>query len=106
MNVLEKIKTERTKAMKNKETVRLSMIRMMLATIETEKGKTGKDLTDERILELITRNRNNLNEEIKSLEQAGRDATLQKQQREVVEEFLPISEEEIREFMRNLCVIM
>ncbi|MDK2600792.1 GatB/YqeY domain-containing protein [Bacillus stercoris] len=103
MSLLEQIKKDRTQAMKEKDSVKLGMLRMLLSTFDTERGKTGSDLSEERILELITRNRNNLNEEIKSLEDADRDSSLQKQQLEVVLSYLPkqLSEDEIREIVES-----
>lgn len=99
--MIEQLKTERLKAMKAKDQTRLVTIRMILSTFETERGKVGRDLTKDEELSFVNRNRNNLLEEIASLESAGRDAAKQKEQLAIVLEFLPkqLTEDEVDTFV-------
>lgn len=102
--MIEELKTQRLKAMKSGDKTRLITIRMILSTMETERGKVGRELTPEEELGLVNRNRNNLVEEIKSLEDAGRDTSEQQKQLAVVLEFLPaqLSEQEVDAFVQKV----
>lgn len=102
--MIEKLKEQRLQAMKNKDKTRLTMTRMILSTFDAERGKLGRDLTEEEQLSFVNRNRNNLLEEIKSLEEAGRDTSEQKQQLAIVLEFLPkqLTEEEVNAFVQKV----
>lgn len=102
--MIEQLKAQRLKAMKEGDKTRLVTLRMILSTFETERGKVGRDLTQEEELAFVNRNRNNLLEEIKSLEVAGRDTSEQQKQLAIVLEFLPkqLSEEEVNAFVQKV----
>lgn len=96
-----KIKELIKEAMRNKEKVKLSTLRLLLSTIETERGKQGKEsiyhFTEEEIEALIKRNLKAVTQEIESLVKAERDTSTQEQEKLILEDLLPeqVSEEEL-----------
>jgi uncharacterized protein len=105
MNLLEKIEQELKSAMKSGNTVRIETLKMLKSDISYEKGKTGKDLTDELLLEVVTRSAKRRRESIKEFEKGGRQdlVDIETKQLAVVEEFLPkqMTEAEIEAFITN-----
>jgi uncharacterized protein len=103
MNLLEKIEQELKSAMKSGNTVRTETLKMLKSDISYEKGKTGKELTDELLLEVVTRSAKRRRESIKEFQKGGRQDLVDKETEElaVVEEFLPkqMTEEEIDAFI-------
>ena len=105
MNLLEKIEQELKSAMKSGNTVRTETLKMLKSDISYEKGKTGKDLTDELLLEVVTRSAKRRRESIKEFQKGGRQDLVDEETEElaVVEEFLPkqMTEEEIDAHITN-----
>ena len=105
MNLLEKIEQELKSAIKSGNTVRIETLKMLKSDISYEKGKTGKDLTDELLLEVVTRSAKRRRESIKEFEKGGRQdlVEIETKQLAVVEEFLPkqMTEAEIDAFITN-----
>jgi uncharacterized protein YqeY len=103
MNLLEKIEQELKSAMKSGNSVRTETLKMLKSDISYEKGKTGKELTDELLLEVVTRSAKRRRESIKEFQKGGRQDLVDKETEElaVVEEFLPkqMTEEEIDTFI-------
>lgn len=103
--MITQIKKDMVQAMKNKDKDKLSTLRMLLATIETERGKVGistvEDFSNEQIETLINRNIKALNNEIQSVLAVGRDASKQEIEKEVLLAYLPtqLTEEEIRSYI-------
>jgi uncharacterized protein len=99
--MIKRIKDDMKQAMKDKNKEKLSTLRMLLATIETERGKQGLesigDFTDEQVIGFINRNLKQLGQEIESLIKAGRNIDPQLQQVEFLKEYLPkqLTDEEI-----------
>jgi uncharacterized protein len=105
MNLLEKIEQELKSAMKSGNSVRTETLKMLKSDISYEKGKTGKELTDELLLEVVTRSAKRRRESIKEFQKGGRQDLVDKETEElaVVEEFLPkqMTEEEIDAFITS-----
>lgn len=103
--MLTQIKNDIKEAMRNKDKEKLSTLRMLLATIETERGKNGlatiEDFSDDEIIGLINRNIKALNSEIESLIVANRDSSKQEKEKELLVSYLPtqMMEDEIRSFV-------
>ena len=87
------LKADLIEAMKNKEVVKRDILRLFLGMLDTERAKMKLDdvskLTEEQIIELLTRQKNQLKEEIEGLNKAGKDATTAKAQMEVIMSYLP-----------------
>lgn len=100
--MINRIKEDIKNAMRNKEKTKLSTLRMLLATIETERGKQGlesiENFSEEQIISLINRNVKALNQESDSLLNVGRDNSNVLEQKDILIEYLPkqLSEDEIR----------
>lgn len=99
MNLLEKIEQEMKNALKAGDSVRSETLKMLKSDISYEKGKTGKDITDELVLEIVGRSAKRRRESIKEFQKGGRQdlVDIETKQLAVVEEFLPkqMTEEEI-----------
>ncbi|AYP68293.1 hypothetical protein PQE75_gp186 [Bacillus phage vB_BcoS-136] len=106
------IKNDIKDAMRNKEKIKLSTLRMLLATIENERSKIGlssiEDFTEEQIIALINRNIKALNQEIESLRVAGRITTEQQTQKQVLLSYLPeqLSEDLIRKEIELAMILV
>jgi uncharacterized protein len=91
--MIKTIKNDMVQAMKDKEKTKLLTLRMLLALIETERGKVGlkdvSEFTEDQIVSLINRNVKTLNQEIDSLVKAGRDISNQEEQKEILMSYLP-----------------
>lgn len=95
------LKNDMKQAMKDKNKEKLSTLRLLLATIETERSKAKldsvEDFTEEQIIGFINRNIKALKQEIDSLKNAERDFAKQEREIEVLTTYLPkqYSEEEV-----------
>ncbi|HOD15983.1 MAG TPA: GatB/YqeY domain-containing protein [Spirochaetota bacterium] len=105
MNLLEKIEQEMKTALKSGDSVRSETLKMIKSDISYEKGKTGKEITDELVLEIVGRSAKRRRESIKEFQKGGRQdlVDIETKQLAVVEEFLPkqMTEEEIDAHITN-----
>lgn len=99
MNLIEKIEAELKTAMKNGDTLRAETLKMLKSDLTYEKAKTGKDLGEHQILEVLSRAAKRRREAISEFKKGNRPDLAEKEAKElaIVEEFLPaqMSEEEI-----------
>lgn len=99
--MITRLKNDIKQAMKNKDKEALSTLRMLMATIETERSKSGvsavEDFTEDQIIVFINRNIKVLNAEIESLVTASRDASKQEREKVLLVSYLPkqLTKEEI-----------
>jgi uncharacterized protein len=111
MTLLQTIQKDMKDAMLNKEKEKLSTLRLLLATIEKKKvEKKLKDLTDvtnNDILESISKNIKVLDQEIESLENVGRDTSKQQAEKALLTTYLPkqLTQEEIEEQVRVIVSV-
>ena len=104
MSLQQQIKDGIKDAMKNKDEVRLSVLRLLTANFTNElvsKGKKPTDeLSDEEVLNVITRASKQRKDSIEQFEKGGRPELAESEKAElaVIETFLPtlMSEEEIK----------
>ncbi len=77
--------------MKSKNELLSSTLRMMKSDILYEKTKGTQELTDEKIIEVLTRSAKRRKEAIAEYEKAGRDdlARKEKQELEIIMQYLP-----------------
>lgn len=107
MSLQKDIKEGIKDAMKNKEKVKLSVLRLLTASFTNElvsKGKKPTDeLTDEEALVVITRASKQRKDSIEQFEKGGRPELAENEKAElaVIENFLPklMEESEIKEFV-------
>ena len=110
MNLLEKIEQEMKSALKAGDSVRSETLKMLKSDISYEKGKTGTDITDELVLEIVGRSAKRRRESIKEFLKGGRQDLVDDETKQlaVVEEFLPkqMTEEEIDAHITNKLAAM
>lgn len=104
MSLHERLTSEMKQAMKNKDKVRLSVIRMVKASIQNEAIKKGVDsLPAEDELTVLNRELKQRKDSLREFEAANRNDLVEKVKDEIVvlEEYLPeqLSEEEIEQLV-------
>lgn len=92
-------------AMRSKDKVRLSTIRMINSLIKNAEIEKRGELTDDEIIQLLMKYAKQRKEAIEMYEKGGRQDLVEKEKAElaVVESYLPkqMSEEEIRELVKE-----
>ncbi len=105
MNLLEKIDADLKAAMKAGDTTRTETLKMLKSDIAYDKGKTGKELTDDQLIEVVSRSAKRRRESIKEFQKGNRQdlVDIETRQLAVVEEYLPkqMTEEEIDNYISD-----
>ncbi|MFH1665740.1 MAG: GatB/YqeY domain-containing protein [Candidatus Omnitrophota bacterium] len=86
------IRKRLTQALKNRETVRISVLRMLISDVRNrEIADREKELGDEKVLDVIRKMVKRHKESIEQFRQGGRQDLVDKEEEEmkVVEEYLP-----------------
>ena len=105
MALKEKLQNDLTEAMRARDEVRSSTIRMVLTAIKNEEvsGKEARELSDAEVITVLSREAKKRREAAEAFEQAGaRDrADMEKAEGVVIAEYLPVqlSESEIKEMI-------
>ena len=91
--MIKQIKEDLVQAMKNKEVAKRDILRLFLGMLDTERAKLKltdvSKLTEDQIITLLNRQKNQLKEEIAGLEKADKDTSNVKEQMEVIMSYLP-----------------
>ena len=101
MGLKERLRTDLTTAIKSRDEVRSSTLRMVLTSITNAEvaGKESRELTDEDVLGVLTSESKKRREAAEAFADAGRDAQAAKEKAEaaVIADYLPeqLSAEEI-----------
>jgi uncharacterized protein len=106
MSLLERLNDDMKQAMKSKEKDKLSVIRMMKASLQNEAIKLGKkELSEEEELTVLSREVKQRKDSLQEFEKAGREDLVEKIRTELqyVEVYLPkqLSEEELSEIVKE-----
>lgn len=105
MSLLERLNNDMKQAMKNKEKDKLSVIRMIKASVQNETIKLGHDLTDEEELTVLSRELKQRKDSLHEFEKAGREDLVEKIRTELtfVELYMPkqLSEEELADIVKT-----
>lgn len=106
MSLLERLNNDMKQAMKNKEKDRLSVIRMLKASLQNEGIKAGRQgLTEEEELTVLSRELKQRKDSLQEFENAGRIDLVEKIRTELdyVEVYLPeqLSEDEISTIVKQ-----
>src|SRR5690606_8723545 len=92
-------------AMKSKEKEKLSVIRMIKASLQNEAIKIGTDLSEDAELTILSREVKQRKDSLHEFEKAGRSDLVDKIRSElqIVEEYMPeqLSEEEISQLVKT-----
>lgn len=105
MSLLERLNNDMKQAMKNKEKDKLSVIRMLKASIQNEALKQRQDLTDDEELTVLSRELKQRKDSLQEFENAGRSDLVDKVRTELVyvEAYMPeqLSEEDISNIVKE-----
>jgi uncharacterized protein YqeY len=102
MSLKEKLQNDLTDAMRARDEIRSSTIRMILTSIKNEEvsGKEARDLSDAEIITVLSREAKKRREAAEAFDQAGAKDRADQERAEgvVIAEYLPkqLSEEEIK----------
>ncbi len=105
MSLKEKLQNDLTEAMRSRDELRSSTIRMVLTAIKNEEvsGKEARELSDSEIITVLSREAKKRREAAEAFEQAGANdrATTEKAEGGVIAEYLPkqLSESEIKDLI-------
>ncbi|MGJ7921419.1 GatB/YqeY domain-containing protein [Neobacillus sp. LXY-4] len=105
MSLLERLNNDMKQAMKNKEKDKLSVIRMIKASLQNEAIKLGRELVEEEELTVLSREMKQRKDSLHEFEKAGREDLAEKLRTELtfVELYMPkqLSEEEVAEIVKQ-----
>ncbi len=89
----DQLRSELTEAMKNQDKLRTNTLRMMLAAIQTEEvsGKQARELTDEEVIKVLSRESKKRTEAAEIYTQNGRGELAAQEHAEgrIIDEYLP-----------------
>ncbi|MFH1305297.1 MAG: GatB/YqeY domain-containing protein [Candidatus Omnitrophota bacterium] len=106
--MMEKSITESlNKALKNKELIRVSVLRMLICEIKNKKiADRVKELDDEKILKIVQKMARQHNESIEQFKRGNREDLVEKEMKEleILKKYLPepVSEEEINRIVSDV----
>jgi uncharacterized protein YqeY len=106
MNLSERLSEDMKQAMKEKDKVRLSVIRMVRSAVKNKEIETGAPLSDEEIVAVLQKEIKQRKDSLEAFENAGRTDLIDdvKSEIAVLSEYLPkqMSEDELRELVLNI----
>ena len=95
----EKIADDMRDAMKARETVRVAALRMLMTSVKNTEVEKRRELSDDEVLDVITKEAKRRRESIEAFEKGGRTDLVEKESAElaVLEAYLPerLSDEEL-----------
>lgn len=104
MTLMERLLEDMKTAMKSKDQLRLSVIRLAKAAIMNLKIARGHELSDQEVIEVLAKEAKQRQDSIAEYEKVGRADVVQtlRNEIEIIKEYLPaqLSEEEIRELVK------
>lgn len=102
----EVIKRDMLAAMKAKEPLKLSVLRMLVSELGYKKIDAQRDLTDEDVVSVVQKEAKKRREAIEAFGTAGRQEQVEKEQKEleILGAYLPVqmTEDEVRKEIRDL----
>ncbi|QED48687.1 GatB/YqeY domain-containing protein [Cytobacillus dafuensis] len=105
MSLLERLNEDIKQAMRNKEKDKLTVIRMIKASIQNEAIKLGADLSEEQELTVLSREVKQRKDSLHEFDKAGREDLVEKIRSELqfVELYMPkqLSEEEVSKIVQE-----
>jgi uncharacterized protein YqeY len=104
MTLQERIESAMREAMLARDIRRVGTLRMAMAAFQNRRIELGRDLTDEDVIDVLSKQMKLRRESIEHFRAAGRDAMVQVEEEEsaIISEFLPqpLSEAELGEMVR------
>lgn len=100
MSLLDQLNEDMKQAMKDKDKLKLSVIRMVKSAIKNEEINVQKELSDDEVLTVLNRELKQRRDSLQEFEKAGREDLVEKTRAEIeiLQGYLPeqLSEEELR----------
>ncbi|MBP2241675.1 uncharacterized protein YqeY [Cytobacillus eiseniae] len=110
MSLLERLNEDMKQAMRNKEKVKLTVIRMVKASLQNEAIKLGTELSAEQELTVLSREVKQRKDSLHEFDKAGREDLVEKIRTELqfVELYMPeqLSEEEVSKIVQEAIAEM
>ncbi|MBP1930524.1 GatB/YqeY domain-containing protein [Ammoniphilus resinae] len=105
MSLVETLTGDMKQAMKDKDKLKLSVIRMVKSSIKNEEINQGKELSEDQVLALLNRELKQRRDSLQEFEKAGREdlAEQSRAEMEVLLAYLPkqLEESEIRQIVQE-----
>lgn len=106
MSILEQLAQDIKEAMKQKDSLRLSVVRMLKSSLKNEEIERGKALSEQEEISVLSRELKMRLDSLREFEQAGREDLAEKVRQEVaiVKTYLPeeLSDEELRKMIQEV----
>jgi len=107
MSLKEKLQSDLTESMRNRDEIRSSTLRMILAAIKNEEvsGKEARDLSDAELITVLSRESKKRREAAEAFDQAGAKdrADTERAEGVIIAEYLPkqLSEAEVQDLIAS-----
>lgn len=106
MSLIEQLQEDMKQAMKARDEIRLSTIRLLRSSVSYARIDKGVELTDDEVLEVLSREAKKRRESVEAAEKVGREDVAQRESAElkIVEAYLPkqMDEGEIEAIVREV----
>lgn len=103
MGLADRIQEDFKEALKNQDRERMSTLRMVKSAIQKKEKEEGKELTEEDIIQVLSKEARSRQDSIDQYEEGDRPKLAEKERREkeIIEEYLPepLSDEELKELI-------
>lgn len=107
MSLVEQLHEDMKLAMKSRDELRLSTIRLLRSSVSYARINKGQELTDDEVLEVLTREAKRRREAIEAADSGGRSdvADREKAELEIINGYLPkqLEESEIEQIAREIA---
>ena len=107
MPLIEKLQNDMKQALKSRDALRLSTIRLVISSVGYARIDKGRELTDDDVLEVLARAAKQRKETIEAAEQGGRMdvAERERAELEIINEYLPkqLTEDEVESLAREIA---
>jgi uncharacterized protein len=107
MALIDKLQDQMKQAMKSRDALRLSTIRLVISSVGYARIEKGRELTDDDVLEVLARAAKQRKESIEAAEQGGRLDVAEKERAEleIINEYLPkqLTEDEVEALAREIA---
>lgn len=105
MSLLESLRKDMFEASKVKDTHKVDILKMAMASVKNQEVEVGKSLSDEEVLAILRKESKKVSDSIEQFKIMGRDDLLGKEQYqlEILESYLPqlMSKDDVEKFVRE-----
>ncbi|MCF6092836.1 GatB/YqeY domain-containing protein [Microaerobacter geothermalis] len=105
MSLIERLNEDMKQAMKDKDKVKLSVIRMVRSAVKNAEIEARKELSEDEVLAVLNRELKQRRDSLQEFEKAGREDLVEKVKEEIdiLVKYLPeqLSEEELRRLVEQ-----